>query len=131
MSDLILDMPRKWKLYNRVRGVALSNERFQFIFKYEQDLLDVLSKVHTSSNWSIVLERWTEKPPDDYLQYLRVWVQMRNIPVNHYTPGTIMALGEFAGQVIDVPYDPEKAQVKDYVRVFVKFDVSKPLRRSK
>ncbi|XP_056846900.1 uncharacterized protein LOC108849947 [Raphanus sativus] len=131
MSDLILDMPRKWKLYNRVRGVALSNERFQFIFKYEQDLLDVLSKVHTSSNWSIVLERWTEKPPADYLQYLRVWVQMRNIPVNHYTPGTIMAMGEFAGQVIDVPYDPEKAQIKDYVRVFVKFDVSKPLRRSK
>lgn len=115
MSDLILEMPRKWKLYNRVRGVALSKERFQFIFKFEHDLLDVLSRVHTFDNWSIVLDRWTEKPPDDFLQHLLVWVQMRNIPVNHYTPGTISALGEFAGEVVDVPYDPEKAQVKDYV----------------
>ena len=131
MADLILEMPRKWKLYNRVRGIALSKERFQFIFKFEHDLLDVLSKVHTFDNWSIVLERWIEKPPEDYLQYLLVWVQMRNIPVNHYTPETISALGEFAGEVVDVPYDPEKAQVKDYVRVLVKFDVSKPLRRSK
>ncbi|XP_018472293.2 uncharacterized protein LOC108843561 [Raphanus sativus] len=131
MSDLIMDMPRKWKLYNRVRGVALSPDRFQFIFKFEQDLLEVLSKVHTHNSWAIVLERWVERPPDDYLQHILVWVQMRNIPVNHYTPETIEALGEFAGHVVDVPYDPEKAQVKDYVRVLVKFDVSKPLRRFK
>ncbi|XP_013713161.1 uncharacterized protein LOC106416812 [Brassica napus] len=50
------------------------------IFKFEQDLLDVLSRVHTFDNWSIVLDRWTEKPPDDFLQHLLVWVQMRNIP---------------------------------------------------
>lgn len=48
MSDLILDMPRKWQLYERVKGVALSKEKFQFIFKYEYDLEEVLNKgVHT------------------------------------------------------------------------------------
>lgn len=56
---------------------------------------------------------------------------MRNIPVNHYTPEAIHDFGQFAGEVIEVPYDPEKAQTKDYVRVLVKFDVSKPLRRVK
>ncbi|XP_013613525.1 PREDICTED: uncharacterized protein LOC106319692 [Brassica oleracea var. oleracea] len=111
MGDLILDMPRKWQLYNRVRGVALG--------------------VHTSQNWSIVLDRRMEKPPEDYLKFIMVWVQMRNIPVNHYTPETSEAMGEFAGHVVEVPFDPEKAQVKDYVRVLVRFDVSKPLRRSK
>lgn len=30
-----------------------------------------------------------------------------------------------------MPYDPEKAQTKDYVRILVKFDVSKPLRKVK
>ncbi|KAL0886081.1 hypothetical protein Bca101_010064 [Brassica carinata] len=132
MADLILDMPRKWQLYDRVRGVALSQERFQFIFKYEHDLLAIVKRgPHTFKDWSIVLERWVEKPPEDYLQYLMVWVQMRNIPVNHYTKGTIEYLGEFAGQVKEVVFDPEKAQTKDYVRVWVKFDVSKPLRRVK
>jgi len=33
MSNWILDMPRIWRLYSRVRGVALSQERYQFFFK--------------------------------------------------------------------------------------------------
>lgn len=80
---------------------------------------------------SLVIERWVEKPPPEYLQHIPVWVQLRNIPVNHYTVEAITAFGEFAGQVTEVTYDPLKPQNKDYVRVKVKFDVSKPLRRSK
>ncbi|KAL9293820.1 hypothetical protein AtEden1_Chr3g0198901 [Arabidopsis thaliana] len=38
MSNWILDMPRIWRLYSRVRGVALSQERFQFFFKSEDGL---------------------------------------------------------------------------------------------
>lgn len=44
MSNLILDMHRKWQIYDRVRGIALNKERFQFIFKYEQDLEEILKK---------------------------------------------------------------------------------------
>lgn len=73
MLDLILDMPRKWQLYDRVRRVALSKERFQFIFKHEHDLLDILDRgVHTFKLWPLVMERWVEKPPEDYLQYIMV-----------------------------------------------------------
>lgn len=32
MSNLVYNMPRKWQKIGRVRGVALSLERFQFIF---------------------------------------------------------------------------------------------------
>lgn len=32
MAGLIHDMPRKWQKQGKVRGVALSKERFQFIF---------------------------------------------------------------------------------------------------
>lgn len=132
MSDLILDMPRKWQMYERVRGVALSKEKFQFIFKYEHDLEEILNKgVHTFNQWSLVMERWVEKPPPDYLQSIQVWVQLRNIPVNHYTLESITAFGEFAGRVVEVAYDPTKSQNKEYVRVRVRLDVSKPLRRSK
>ncbi|CAH8261855.1 unnamed protein product [Arabidopsis lyrata] len=42
MSKWILEMPRIWRLYDRVKGVALSRDRFQFIFKYEEDLMEVL-----------------------------------------------------------------------------------------
>ena len=132
MSELIIEMPKKWQLYDRVRGVALSKERFQFIFVYEHDLLDVLNRgVHTFHLWPIVLERWVEKPPIDYLQHFMVWVQMRNIPINHYTKKALWSLGDFAGQVVEVAFDPDKPQLRDFVRVLVKFDVARPLRRFK
>lgn len=45
-------MPRKWQKYDRVRGVALSQKRFQFIFNHEHDLEDVYNKgVHTFNDW--------------------------------------------------------------------------------
>lgn len=132
VSNLVLDMPRKWQIYDRVRGVALSPERFQFIFKYEHDLEDILNKgAHTYNQWSFALDRWMENPPEDYLQFIPIWVQLRNIPVNHYTPDAIRTLAGFAGKVIELDLDQTKAQNKDYVRFRISFDVSKPLRRSK
>lgn len=85
MSGLILTMPRKWQKEGRVRGIALSNEKFQFIFNSEHDLLDVLDKgIQTYNEWALVLERWKENPPDDYLQFVPIWVQISQIPVNYY-----------------------------------------------
>lgn len=132
ISDLVLDMPKKWLLYEKVRGVVLSAERFQFIFKDEKDLEEILSKgVHTYNQWALVIERWVENPPTDYLQCILVWVQLRNIPINHRTIKSIITLGGFAGQVFEVAFDPLRAQSREYVRVRVKFDVSIPVRRSK
>lgn len=125
-------MPRKWQLYDRVRGLALTREKFQFIFKYEKDLENILNiGVHTYNQWSIVVEMWIEKPLMAYLQFINVWVQMRNILINHKMVKSIMALGEFSGQVTELTYDPSKAQNREFVRVRVKFDVSKPVIRSK
>lgn len=119
-------------MYERVRGVALTREKFQFIFEYEHELKAILDKgVHTFNEWTLAIERWVEEPPDDYLQFIEVWVQIRNIPVNHYTPQVFTQLGELIGQVIEVAYDPLKPQINDFVRVKVKFDVSRPLRRYK
>jgi len=42
MSNWILDMPRIWRISSRVRGVALSKDRFQFFFKSEEDLEEIL-----------------------------------------------------------------------------------------
>ncbi|XP_022558343.1 uncharacterized protein LOC111206213 [Brassica napus] len=132
IADLIRDMPRKWQVYGRVHGIALSKMTFQFILKYEHDLEEVLSnRVWTFNDWSIIIDRWTETPYEDYLKYLLVWVRIRNIPVNHYTAGAITALGDIIGRVDVVAFDPDKPQTNDYVRVRVFFDVSRPVRRSK
>lgn len=132
VSDVVFDMPRKWQKYDRVRGIALSKEKFQFIFQSEHDLVDVLNKgFHTHNDWGLVVERWSEVPPSDSLQFANLWVQIRNIPINHYTAPAITSIGEIIGQVIQVAFDPSRAQGNAYVRVQIRFDVSKPLRKSK
>lgn len=110
----------------------MSQKRFQFIFKYEQDMEEVLSKaVWTYNDWAIVIDRWMEFPPEDYLRFMSIWVQIRNIPVNYYTVRSITTLGELVGQVKEVAYDSTKPQNRDYARVRIRFDVSIPLRWSK
>ncbi|XP_023640390.1 uncharacterized protein LOC111831096 [Capsella rubella] len=132
MSSLVFNMPRKWQKIGRVRGVALSSERFQFIFSSEHDLVEVLEKgFQTYNEWGLAMERWSEHPSVESLQFVSLWVQIKNIPLNYYTKQAITLLGELVGQVLEVVFDPDKPQNKDYVRVKVKFDVSKPLRKSK
>lgn len=132
MAYLILDMPRKWQKYDKVRGIALSKERFQFIFQSEHDLIDTLEKgIYSVNEWALVIERWVEHPPDDFLQFVHIWVQISNIPVNHRTEAAITALGDLVGQVVELAFDPLKVQSQSFVRVYIKFDVSKSLRRSK
>lgn len=125
-------MPLKWQKQGRVRGIALSKEKFQFIFDNEHDLLEVLDKgVHTFREWAIVVERWEEVPPPDSLQYIPIWVQIQNIPINYQTEKAIEALGDIVGKVITVAFDPMKARSNVYERVKVNFDVSRPLRKEK
>lgn len=132
MDKLIKIMPRKWQKIGRVRGVALSKERFQFFFNSEHDLEEVLEKgVHTFNEWTIVVDRWYENPPDNYLQLTPLWIQMWNLPINFYTKKALMALGEQIGQVTEVAFDTEKPQLQEFVRAKILFDVSRPLRRSK
>lgn len=132
VHNVILDMPRKWQKYGKVRGVALSNERFQFIFDNEHDLEEVMEKgVHTSQEWALAIDRWTENPPADFLQHIPIWVQISNIPINHYTAQAIMALGDLVGKAIEVIFDPSKPQVQKFFRVKILFDVSRPLKTFK
>ncbi|XP_023644241.1 uncharacterized protein LOC111832135 [Capsella rubella] len=66
MSSLIHEMPRIWRVYNRARGIALPNDRFQFIFDSEREMLTILEAgAWTFNDWSMTLERWVEKPPAD------------------------------------------------------------------
>ncbi|KAL9280182.1 hypothetical protein AtEden1_Chr5g0105071 [Arabidopsis thaliana] len=132
MSNWILDMPRIWRLYSRVRGVALSQERFQFFFKSEDDLLEILKTgVWTQDEWCVVMERWIEKPTEEYLMFLPVWMRLRNIPVNYYTEDTIKKIASCVGKVLKVELDLEKSQAQDYIRVQVIIDVRNPLRNFK
>ncbi|KAL1195596.1 hypothetical protein V5N11_035080 [Cardamine amara subsp. amara] len=128
MSSMIHDMPRLWRTYERCRGIVLSNEVFQFVFDSETDLQTVLEAgAWMYEDWSMVMERWVEDPPENYLKTIPIWVRMRSIPLVCYEAEAIEEIAGHRGQVTDVAFDPLKPQSKGFVRVRVLFDVSKPL----
>ncbi|KAG2316810.1 hypothetical protein Bca52824_019932 [Brassica carinata] len=58
MARMIEYMPTAWQVCGRVRGIALSRDRFQFVFEREEDLQTVLNDRPWSYNhWAMVLER--------------------------------------------------------------------------
>ncbi|KAL0705843.1 hypothetical protein Bca4012_072268 [Brassica carinata] len=129
MARMIDYMPTAWRVYGRVRGIALSRDRFQFIFQREEDLQTVLKDRPWSYNhWTIVLERWTASPQENFLGSLEIWIRMRNIPVNHFTSSTMYMLAKEIGKVEEIAFDPKVSHFKDYVRAKITFNVDNPVK---
>lgn len=127
MARMIDFMPQAWRLYDRVRGIALTRDRFQFVFQREEDLLTVLKDRPWSYNhWTMLLERWVPSPPRDFLSQFEVWIRIRNIPINHFTIDTMFMLASKVGAVVEIAYDPTRSQKTEYIRAKVVLSVSDP-----
>ncbi|KAL0713179.1 hypothetical protein Bca4012_020157 [Brassica carinata] len=132
MARMIEYMPTAWRVYGRVRGIALSRDRFQFIFQREEDLVTVLNDRPWSYNhWAMVLERWTDSPPVDFLNTMEIWIRIRNIPSIHFTTETMYKLALEIGKVEVIAYDPKVSHTKEYIRAKVTFHVENPAKESR
>ncbi|XP_024014406.1 uncharacterized protein LOC18022543 [Eutrema salsugineum] len=128
MARMLKTMPRIWKVYERVHGIALSKENFQFVFERDTDIETVMKDgIWSFNDWSIVLDCWVEKLPPSYLKFVPVWIRISKIPVNFCTLKTIDAIADRVGQVKEILFDPEKSRFQDFVRVLVIVDLDQPL----
>ncbi|KAL0760531.1 hypothetical protein Bca101_076681 [Brassica carinata] len=57
-------------------------------------------------DWGMVMERWVEFPPSNFLQSAAVWIRIRNIPVNYLTIKTIDSVAGAIGYVKDSDWNP-------------------------
>ncbi|XP_013639610.1 PREDICTED: uncharacterized protein LOC106344858 [Brassica oleracea var. oleracea] len=132
MARMLRTMPKIWKVYERVKGIALTRERFQFVFDLETDIQTVLKQgFWTFDDWGMAMERWVEYPPRNFLQTTAIWARLRNIPVNYLTLKTIDAIADGIGHVKVIEFYPEKPLLNDYVRVQVIIDLNQPIRDKK
>ncbi|KAL0753890.1 hypothetical protein Bca101_091558 [Brassica carinata] len=132
MARMLRTMPKIWKIYERVRGIALSKESFQFIFDLETDMQTVMKHgFWTFDDWGMVMDRWMEYPLTDFLQKASVWIRLHKLPVNYLTLKTIRAVSNPIGHVKDIEFDPTKPHLQEYVRVRVIMDLQQPVRDSK
>lgn len=112
MSRIIADIPNNWWVYDRVRGISFPKDNFQFIFDIEENLQTVFSDRPWSFNyWTMIPERWTANPPDDFLTKFEVRIRIRHIPYNYYTRETMHDLAKAIGKVEEIAFDPNISHV--------------------
>lgn len=132
MERMLRTMSKIWRIYERVCGIALLKESFQFIFDLETGLQTVLKHgFWTFEDWGMMMDRWVKFPPPDYLQKASVWIRLLKLPVNNLTLKTTRAISHPIGYVKDIEFDPTKPHLYDYVRVKVIIDLQQPVRDTK
>lgn len=132
MGQKLITMPKIWKVHERARGIALTKERFQFIFDLETDIQMVLNHgFWTFDDWGMAMERWVETPPPNFLQTAAIWARLYNLLVNYLTLKTIDAVADGIGHVKVIEFDPNKPLLHEYVRFQVVLDLNQPIRDKK
>ncbi|XP_013632863.1 PREDICTED: uncharacterized protein LOC106338429 [Brassica oleracea var. oleracea] len=132
MSRMIDYMPTAWRVYGRVLGIALTRDRFKFVFQREEDLVTVLNDRPWSYNHcAMALERWTASPHEDFLRTMEIWIRIRNIRQIHFTSEMMYKLASEIGKVEVITYDPKVSHTKEYIRAKITFHVDNPAKASR
>ncbi|KAL0794808.1 hypothetical protein Bca101_066185 [Brassica carinata] len=109
----ILPRPNIWDVEGRVRGLDLGNQRFQFDFDSERDLVKVLSKRPCHFNkWAISLERWIPHVGDTFPNTMTFWISVIGIPTHFWMDPIFDSLGDKLGKVGLIDAKAAKVQVE-------------------
>ncbi|KAG2331570.1 hypothetical protein Bca52824_002750 [Brassica carinata] len=102
VDALITHMPRRriWDVEGRVRGTNLGNNKFQFDFDKEEDMLKVLNRRPCHFNkWTFSLERWAPTINENYPNTLLLWVSIIGIPPHYKKDESYRSIGLALGEV--------------------------------
>ncbi|CAA7059509.1 unnamed protein product [Microthlaspi erraticum] len=102
VDALIGMLPKEkiWDVEGRVRGFNLGNDRFQFDFDNEADLLKVLSKRPCHFNrWSFALEQWEPSTKEDFPNTIPFWITVRGVPMHYWNNNTFTEIGRVLGTI--------------------------------
>ncbi|KAG7557763.1 Zinc knuckle CX2CX4HX4C [Arabidopsis suecica] len=118
-------MPKIWKLEGKVTSRINEDGSVQFFFKHEHNLLTVLDNgPWTYKDWLVVVDRWTHRRYPDFLQTIRFWVRIFNIPDDSKEDRSIREIGGVLGHVEEVHIQQPTADLAGEVWVRVPIKVS-------
>lgn len=120
MKALLSNLPKIWKLEDRVVGKDLGLGKFQFEFENEEDIEGVLKfQPYHFDFWMIALAKWQPKRSLNYPSEIPLWVRVLGVSKEFRTAPTFESIGDAIGRVIEVDLD--------LMRVLVVVDAFKEL----
>ncbi|WZZ06014.1 hypothetical protein YC2023_091935 [Brassica napus] len=112
MPALISNLPKIWKLEERVVGTDLGFGKFQFDFETVEDMEGVLkNQPFHFDYWMLALARWQPKKSLLYPSEIPFWVRIIGVPVEFKTEATFESIGDAIGRTVTVDLDHSRVQV--------------------
>ncbi|RID75126.1 hypothetical protein BRARA_B02184 [Brassica rapa] len=112
MKALFTNLPKIWKLEERVTGSDLGFGKFQFDFKTEEELEVVLKQQpYHFDYWMLALARWQPKQSKSFPSEIMFWIRVIGVPLEFRTIPTFESIGGALGRVVAVDVKHNRVQV--------------------
>ncbi|XP_033137251.1 uncharacterized protein LOC108869592 isoform X1 [Brassica rapa] len=112
MKALIQNVPKIWKLEDRVVGTDLGFGKFQFDFETEEEIETVLKlQPYHFDYWMLALARWQPKKTQLFPSEITFWVRVLGVPMEFKTAPTFESIGDALGRTVSVDLDNSRVQV--------------------
>ncbi|XP_010450793.2 PREDICTED: uncharacterized protein LOC104732890 [Camelina sativa] len=98
MESLVANLPKIWKLEDKVVGADLGQGLFQFNFEAEEELQAVLMNgPYHFDGWMLALVKWEPIISSTYPSAINFWVKVTGIPMHLWEEATLRAIGKKVG----------------------------------
>lgn len=101
MKALLQNLPKIWKLEDRVVGTDLGHGKFQFDFQTEEDIQAVMMLQPFHFDYlMLALARWQPKKPQTFPSEITFWVRLLGVPMAFRTVATMQSIGDAIGTTV-------------------------------
>ncbi|XP_009114830.1 uncharacterized protein LOC103840106 [Brassica rapa] len=112
MNVLFTNLPKIWKLEEKVTCTDLGFGKFQFDFKTEEDLEVVLKhQPYHFDYWMLSLAKWQPRQSRSFPSEIMFWIKVIGIPLEFRTVPTFESIGGALGRVVAVDVVHNRVQV--------------------
>lgn len=101
MQALLLNLPKIWKLEDRVVGTDLGFGKFQFDFQTEEDIqMVMMNQPFHFDYWMLALARWQPKKSQVFPSEIPFWVRVLGVPMAFRTVANMQSIGDAIGRTV-------------------------------
>ncbi|WZZ17525.1 hypothetical protein YC2023_110614 [Brassica napus] len=112
MPALLQNIPKIWKLEDRVVGTDLGHGKFQFDFQTEEEIEAVLKlQPYHFDYWMLAIARWQPRKSQLFPSEIPFWVRVRGVPMEFKTLPTFESIGGALGRLISVDLELSRVHV--------------------
>ncbi|KAL0680590.1 hypothetical protein Bca4012_047437 [Brassica carinata] len=112
MKALLQNIPKIWKLEDRVVGTDLRHGKFQFDFQTEEEIEAVLKlQPYHFDYWMVALARWQPRKSQLFPAEIPFWVRVLGVPMEFMTQATLESIGDALGKTVSVDLEHLRVHV--------------------